>query len=94
MYQIINNGASIKLVSDAGDELIMKHKIKGLVLVGFDKVRIDTGIALRSRIVDFRDVSQPHTNRAWQLAEIINTWITDCVCCDCDNHVPPPSQGR
>lgn len=88
-YQLTDNKASIIIVSPAGAELLMKHKVRGIVVVGLDKIRIDTGMPIRGYVLNYKEVTVPFCASAGQLAEMINGWISDCVCCNCGGDTPP-----
>lgn len=75
-YQIIDTGASLRFVHEAGYFYIMKHHIKGIRQLRDDIIRIDTGCCLHSVFIHSDQVSEPVHADTQSLASILNTWIT------------------
>lgn len=86
--QIINNGASIRLVGEYGEKLVMKYRIVQVVVIRGETIRIEMDDTLKSIVFRYSDVTNPSTNDASHLAAVINGMITSCVCCDCTTGGP------
>lgn len=84
-YQIYDNGASIRIVSDSGEKLIMKHQVVQLSLVSGSIIKIDQGDPLTTLYLNFSDVTVPVTVSATALRDLLNAYVTSCVCSSCSN---------
>lgn len=84
--QIINNGASIRFLSDTAEKLVMKHTIRQVTIQREESIQIELDAILKTMVFRHSDVALPVTSDATALVTAINTMITDCVCskaCDC-----------
>ncbi len=79
-YQGIDNGASIRIVDDTGELLIMKRSIQRIQVVREDMIEITTADPFQNIFFRHKDVTAPVTNLALLLREAINGMITNCVC--------------
>lgn len=92
-YVIYDTEASIALANSldefANTLLIMKHSVKRVGLVREDIIRIDiSSNPLESIVFRHRDVIEPVLPTPSHLVFTINSYITNCVCCDCQPQNP------
>ena len=74
-YEIHDNGASIRVISSTGEQLIYKEKI--CQLIATDKILIiKTGDALLDNYLPFAQISLPQTDSILLLRDLVNSWIT------------------
>lgn len=74
-YQIINNGASIKFISEAGQFLLPKEIVKQVAMVRDDIIKIVTGDCSGSIFIHHRDVSVPATGNTFLLFDELNVML-------------------
>jgi hypothetical protein len=74
--QIVNNGTSISLISGNGKEIILKNQISGIIIVGYDKIRIDTSANAKSYLIDYKEVDDPIRNTIVDLAKLLHEWCS------------------
>jgi len=82
-YELTNNGASIKIVNESLAKLVMKHHISEVSLIRQNIIKITRANLLETIYLPYAEVELPVTLSAVALRDQVNTWITDCVCCDC-----------
>jgi hypothetical protein len=74
--QIINNGASLKIVSADGTRNILKQQIREVSPLADGVVKIDIGQgSLNNIFINHSEVSEPVTPSAEALADTINTML-------------------
>ena len=78
-----NNGSSIRFSSSLGDKLVLKHSIKTVSVIKHETIRLNINEEIKNLAFRHSDVVNPITGNAHELALLINTMITDCVCCKC-----------
>ena len=84
-YQIYDNGASIRIVSDSGEKLIMKHQVVQLSVLSGSVIKIDQGDPLTTLYLNYADVTVPVAVSATALRDLLNTYVTNCVCASCSS---------
>ena len=78
--QIINNGASLKIVSDTSTRYITKQQIKEIGIVRSDIIKLDLGEGpLYNVFIDHNDVTDPVTATPSDLRDAINTMLQSGV---------------
>ena len=81
--QLVDNKTSVLLITPEGTELILKKKIRGIIVVGKNGIRIDTGVPIRSYHFQFSDVTAPKCVNIGALRDQVSSWIKESVCCNC-----------
>jgi hypothetical protein len=76
VYQIVDNGGSIRMVGEQGELLIMKRLIHRISVVRDDMIEINTGDPLRNIFFRWADVYDPQMDSALLLRDFINSLIT------------------
>lgn len=89
-YQIYDNGASIRIVNNTGEKLVMKHQVVQLSIVSDSIIKIDQGDPLTAIYINFSEVTDPLAATPGALRDLLNTYITNCVCSSCSGS---PSSG-
>ena len=89
MYSILDDGASLMFQFGAITKRIIKHKVCGIQVLDDDIIKIDLGNTLQNFYFRKSMVTVPAAADVNQLCTIINSMITDCVCCGCDTIVIP-----
>jgi hypothetical protein len=79
-YQIYNNGAFIRIVSESGERRIMKQYIVEVRAVNEQTLKIDVGDPLSAIYINQPAVTDPSVGDAATLRDLINIMITGCVC--------------
>lgn len=75
--QIINNGASLRIISPAGTRNVLKQQIREIGLLGGTTVKIDIGQgALNNVFIAYADVTNPVTGSPDALVDAINAMFT------------------
>ncbi len=78
--QIINNGASIKIVTDGVARLIYKSQIREISVIRDSIIRIDIGEgALYNVFIDQTTVTSPQTSSAEALRDAINEMLASSL---------------
>lgn len=75
-YQIVDNGASIRVVGDQGELLILKRSILRISVTGDDMIEINTGGPLQNIFFRYVDVYDPVLDSALSLRDFINSLLT------------------
>ncbi len=75
-YQIVDNGASILVVGDQGELLILKRSILRISVTGDDMIEINTGSPLQNIFFRYADVYDPVLDSALSLRDFINSLLT------------------
>ncbi len=75
-YQITDTGASIRFANPDGFFYLLKHHIKGIRMVNYNMIRIDTGCCLHSIFIDASQVETPLNTGGEDLAGTLNDWLT------------------
>ena len=74
--QIINNGASLKIIADGATRNILKHQIREVSVINDTVIKIDIGQgALNNIFLNYADVSNPVTPTPDALVEAINAML-------------------
>lgn len=74
--QIINNGASLKIIQDGFSRNILKMQVKEVSVLINTIIKIDIGKGALSNIfLEFNDVSNPQTSNPEALVEAINQML-------------------
>ena len=74
--QIINNGASLKIISADGTRNILKQEIVEISIIKDTLIKIDIGQgALNNVFINYPDVSSPQTQSPDALADAINAML-------------------
>jgi hypothetical protein len=74
--QIINNGASLKLISADGSRNILKNQIHEITVINDTVIKIDIGQgALNNVFINYPEVSNPQTQSPDALVEAINAML-------------------
>jgi hypothetical protein len=77
IYQIVDNGGSIRMVGDqSGELLLMKRQIQRISVIREDMIEINTGDPLRNIFFRWADVYDPQLGSALLLRDFINSLIT------------------
>ena len=76
VYQIVDNGGSIRLVGEQGELLIMKRLIHRISVVRDDIIEINTGDPLCNIFFRWAEVYDPQLGSALLLRDFINSLIT------------------
>ncbi|GGA89905.1 hypothetical protein [Puia dinghuensis] len=79
-YQILDNAAAIRFVSDIGDQTIMKKDIQEINIIKGDMLEIKTGDPLRTLYFRYADVTAPVTDSVLQLRGTIISMVANCLC--------------
>jgi hypothetical protein len=74
--QVINNGATLKIIKDAVTKLISKSQIIEISVVNTNVIKLDTGQGLYNTFISFPDVTSPVTANPDALRDAINTMLT------------------
>lgn len=70
--EIINQGASLKVVTNGVARYITKFQIKEISIVKEDFIKLDVGQGLYNIFIDYADVSTPATSTIDELRDAIN----------------------
>lgn len=74
--EIINNGASLKIVQDGYPRNILKMQVKEVSVINNTVIKIDIGQGALSNIFfDFSEVANPETANPYALVEAINLML-------------------
>jgi len=78
--QIINNGASLKIIADGATRNILKQQIREVSVINDTVIKIDIGQgALNNIFIDYPTVSNPVTPNPDALVEAINTMLMNTI---------------
>ena len=89
-YQLVDNGASIRIVSDAGEKLLIKRHVTQVRVINGQTIKIDTGQPLSAVYISFALVTNPSLGNAVSLRDWLNIVITSCVCVGSTAKQNPP----
>jgi hypothetical protein len=78
-YQIIDNTASIKFISDNGQFLLMKYAIERVAVVREDIIQVNTGNCSGNISFRHRSVSSPVSANALALVQLINSMLAPLI---------------
>ena len=73
--EIINNGATIKIIKDGASKLISKIQIREISVVNTNIIKLDTGQGLYNTFITFADVTNPVTANPDALRDAINSML-------------------
>lgn len=74
--QIINNGATLKVVTDGVARLVSKAQVREIAVIKTTIVKLDIGLgALHNVFIDHNDVDDPVTPSPEDLRDAINTML-------------------
>jgi hypothetical protein len=73
--EIINNGATLKIIQNGLTRLIVKLQIKEISVVNTSTVKIDTGSGLYNTFIPHAEVTNPVTADAEALRDAINAML-------------------
>lgn len=74
--EIINNGASLKIIADGVTRNILKHQIREVSVINDTIIKIDIGLGILNNIfLEFNDVSSPIAANPSELVEAINAML-------------------
>jgi hypothetical protein len=74
-YQITNAGVSIKFVR-SGEFFVAKNSIAEIAVIRQDIIKIGRQDCFSSFFIKFKEVSEPVTGSASELADLLNSWLT------------------
>jgi len=78
--EIINNGASLKIISADGTRNILKNQIREVSVINGTVIKIDIGQgALDNIFINFPDVGNPQTPSPDALVDAINTMLLNTI---------------
>ena len=89
-YQIINNGPSLKIIYDGQELSLSKRSIQEVVVIREDVIKIDTGDSCNSFYIRSSQVVGFSVMPVADLIYQLNTWITECACCNCNDAEEDP----
>lgn len=87
-YQIIDSGASLKILNETGEKLIAKASVVCITIVRVEMIRIELQNPDSIIYLRHSNVSVPITASPNELKEWINSRITACLCCNCESRQP------
>ncbi|MBI2968891.1 MAG: hypothetical protein HYY40_13910 [Bacteroidetes bacterium] len=77
--EIINNGASLKIVTDGEARLILKRYIRGIGIIRPSVIKLDLGAGpLNNVFINHTEVIEPKTATPDELRDAINEMMNDC----------------
>ena len=74
--EIINNGASLKIITDSVACYIAKSQVRGISIISEGIIQLDIGQGnLNNIFISYAEVSTPQTASPEQLMEVINSML-------------------
>ncbi len=81
--EIIDNGASLKIITDGGARLILKQHIHEISVLRSSVLKLDVGNPLQNIYIEHSEVTNPRKNNAEELRDTLNEMLRD----DCINQI-------
>lgn len=73
--EIINNGATLKIIRDGASKLISKIQIREISVVNTNVLKLDTGQGLYNTFISYPDVTNPVTANPEALRDAVNSML-------------------
>jgi len=90
-YQIVNSGSALKIIYEGQELSVSKRAVQEISLIREDLIKLDAADCHPMYLRRSR-VSLPVSVSTEQLINELNTWITDCACCHCNEEETPPGE--
>lgn len=87
-YQIIDSGASLKILNEVGQKIVVKSSVVSVTIVRVEVIRVELQNPDSIIYLRHSNVSAPVTASPNELKEWINNCITACLCCNCESPQP------